>query len=1135
LTPSGIIDRTIAWSLHNRWPVIFAALAVALAGTVGLWRLPVDAIPDLSENQVIVSADWAGHSPREIEDQVTYPLASRLKGMAQLKALRSNSEFGFSMISLIFEDSADFYAARTRTLERLQSAGSALPQGVVPYLAPDATALGQIFWYTLEGKGRDPGELRTLQDYLVKPRLAAVQGVAEVASVGGAVREVQIEVDPNRLLAYGVSLGQVIAAAARGSGASGGNVIAHGSAEYVVQGLTVASTAEDVEGVVVEARPGAPVLLRDLARVHLGPAPRRSLLEKDGGEAVGGMVLMRHGENPLEITRRLRERIEEIHKGLPEGVHIVPFYERTRLIGDALGTARRTLLEEIFVCVLMVLLVLRHLRSSLVVVLTLPVAMLAAFALMAVFRIPLNIMSLAGIAIAIGVLADSAIVMTENAYTRLQQRKPGESADEVALAACITVGRPLFFSVLITIVSFLPVFALSGMEGKLFRPLAFTKTFALFSVAILAITLVPALIPLLVRGKLRAEGDSWLVRSVSSVYRPVLTFFLERPWWVAGSFALLAFVGVSLGPRLGSEFMPALDEGVILEMPVTAPGIALAQAGKNIVARDAVLRSLPEVELVVGKVGRAETATDPAPTEMIETMVNLHPRGEWPARALPRTVFVGVAREALGSAPHVDEVADGAAVLFDARMRGLLADPKAARPEEVADGLVIQSVLDAAQKRGLTARRPGRVSRPFLSRKTKADLVRELDSMLQQPGWTNIWTQPIINRIEMLSTGIRTQVGVKVLGEELGGLQAVADKIAVALRAIPGAADVFADQAVAQPYLEVRLDRARAARAGVDPGQVEETIETALGGKLVGTVLDGRRRIPLRVRYAPDFRADLARIGSVRVGDKIAVPLSQVADLRIVEGPSMIRGENGLLAAYVQLNVRGRDLGGFVEEAQRVVASQVVVPSGVTVEWSGQYEHELSARRTLLFVLPIVVGLIFLILFLTWRDAGDALVLLVSVPGAMVGGLVLQWIMGHPFSVAVWVGYIACFGLATETGIIVLTYMREAIERRGGLSAISSEAELREAVLEGAVQRLRPKLLTEGIIVLSLLPMLWASGAGAEILRPMAAPVLGGILLADEVIDLSIPALFYWLRRSRWRALRSSTLPEARQLSLGTP
>lgn len=1121
MSPVSTIDRIITWSLRHPWPVVATSGVVAIAGFAAVLTLPIDAIPDLSENQVIVFADWPGHSPREVEDQVTFPLASRLQGMAELEAVRSSTEVGFAMVSLIFSEKADFHQARTRTLERLQYAGTGLPTGVVPYLAPEATALGQIYWYTLEGSGLDIGALRSIQDYQVRPLLAAVPGVAEVATVGGAVREIQVDLDPDRMRAAGVGVGQVLAVVAAVTGASGGQVVTHGPTEWVVRGLTAITRPEDVEAAVIEARPGAPVLVGSVARVHLGPAPRRSLLEKDGAEAVGGMVLMRHGENPLAVTERIRKRVAEIEPGLPAGLRIVPFYDRTRLIDAALGTLRRTLLEEVAVCMLMVLLVLRHLRSSLVIVLTLPVAVLAAFGLMKVFGVTSNIMSLAGIAIAIGVLADSAMVMTENAYTRLHERASAGPAEREATvrAACLTVGRPLFFSVLITIVSFLPVFSLSGQEGKLFLPLALTKTFALVAVAILAVTLVPALIPLLVRGRLRDERASWLVRSVADVYRPVLAFLLERPAWVTGSFALLVFVGVYLQPRLGSEFMPSLDEGVLLDMPVTAPGIPLPKARQNIIARDALLRTLPETEVVVGKVGRAETATDPAPTEMIETVIGLAPHDRWPRRALPPWVFTRVTRDALSDGSRVDEVALAAATRFDATMRRLFA--RGADLEGEADTAVWQAVRAAADERGLAVRPVAAIRRPYLTRRTKADLVRELDAMVAQPGWTNIWTQPIINRVDMLATGIRTQVGIKVLGGDLEVLQRTAEQVARVVRTVPGAADVFADQPVAQPYLEVRLDRARAAQAGVGAELVEEAVETALGGKVVGTAYDGRRRLPIRVRYAPDFRTDLARIGGVLVGDKPAAPLSRVADLRLTEGPSMIRGENGQLAAYVQLNVRGRDLGGFVEQARAKVAREVKREAGTTLAWGGQYEHELSARRTLSIIVPGVVALIFLILYLTWRDAADAAILLMAVPGAMVGGLVFQWVTGHPFSVAVWVGYIACFGLAASTGIIMLTYMREAIERRGGLAAIRSEGELKEVVLEGAVQRLRPKLLTEGVIVLSLLPMLWATGPGAEILRPMAAPVLGGVLVADEVVDLSIPALFYWLRLSRFKRARA--------------
>ncbi len=1066
-----MIDAVIAWSIRRRGLVVAAAALIACAGAASLFRIPVDVIPDLSENQVIVFADWPGHAPQEVEDQVTSVLTSKLSGLSQLTSVRGTSEFNFAMVSLIFEEGTQLRDARARVLERLPAAGAGLPAGVTPVLAPDANELGQIYWYTLEGGGQDLGELRALQDSYVRPQLAAVPGVAEVASVGGSVREYQIAVDPERLRSLGIPLGEVVAA--------------------------------------------------------VGPAPRRSILEKDGAEAVGGVVLMQQGENPLAVTARIRARVDALQAGLPAGTRIAPFYQRTRLVGAALDTLRRTLLEEIAVCVVMVLLVLGHVRSALVVVLTLPVAVLASFACMWLFGVPSNIMSLAGIAIAIGVLADSAIVMTENAHARLHASAEGGvvrgDQREVALRACLRVGRPLFFSVLITMVSFLPVLALGGMEGRLFRPLALTKLFALAAAAVLAVTLVPALIPTFVRGRLRGEERNPLVRSVAAVYRPMLCFLLERPGWVLASLCAVLAAGALLFPRLGSEFMPALDEGAILEMPVTAPGIALEEAGRDLGVRDAILRSLPEVESVVGKVGRAETATDPAPVEMIETAIALKPRDEWPERALPRETFLAAAARALPQDAAKEElvrIADAAQIRFDARLRPLARSP-GANLEEIADAALAEAISAAARERGLAAETGRPLSRPFLARKTKGELTRELDAMLQMPGWTNVWTQPIAARVDMLATGIRTQVGVKVLGQDLRSVQSVADAVAAVLREVPGAADVAADQLVGQPQLEVRLDREAAAREGISPGALEEAIEVAIAGKVAGVTLEGRRRIPLRVRYARDFRQDPDALSRVLVGEHPPVPLARVASVRIAEGASMIRSENGLLASYVQLNVRDRDLGSFVADAQVAVAARVRLPPGTALEWGGQYAHQLSARRTLALVLPAVLALIFLILYWTWSDVADALLLMLAVPGALVGGLVFQWLCGFPFSVAVWVGYIACFGLATETGIIMLVYLREAVEQRGGLAAIGSAAELRTAVLEGAVQRLRPKLLTEGVIVLSLLPMLWADGAGAEILRPMSAPVLGGILVADEVIDLSIPVLFYWLRKARLPCLRA--------------
>lgn len=1225
----GLIDRIIEFSVRRRGVVIGLAALLAIAGGICLARAPIDAIPDLAENQVIVFADWPGHAPQEVEDQITFPLSGRLQGLAGVKTVRASSELGFSMIEVIFEDGVAFAAARARVQEKLFAGGAELPASVEPYLAPDATALGQILWYTVEG-GEDLAELRALQDFTVRPQLGAVPGVAQVASVGGFVRELQVDVDPVRLRSAGVSLGEVFGALAAANGAAGGGVVEKSGREYVVRGQAWVRTAEDLETAVVTVRKGAPVLLRQVATVSLGPAPRRSLLEKDGGEATGGVVLMRAGENPLEVTDRVRKKMAEIQRGLPAGVRLVPFYERTRLIRSAIGTLRRTLIEEAAACILMVLLVLGHLRSSLVVVFTLPIAVLASFLMMWVGGISSNIMSLSGIAIAIGVLADSAIVMTENALTRLHEAAGGKEVTgdtrAVVVRACKVVGKPLFFSVLITTVSFLPVFALTGMEGKMFHPLAWTKTFALAAVAVLTITLVPALIPGLVRGRLRGEDESWLVRGVLSVYRPVLLYFLEKPRLVVASLLLLCALGAWLAPRLGTEFMPPLDEGALVDMPVTVPSVGVTEARRDLLARDEVLRSFPEIERVVGKAGRAETPTDPAQLEMIETMIELRPAARWPRRSLPETVFRRAAQAALSTQPRQAEMAAfEARRRFDARMReralaggrrvkqrlgeelvralvdgvsraasleapeasrqkaaGLLAttfgprlasgpllgDVEAAataaveslagvgamaaraRALEAAPALLLQledlqdrrdamlaeeldDQLEDASAATLAAALedagvPGpndRVAHPLLSRKSKLELTDELDAGLQVPGWGNIWTEPIINRVDMLSTGIRTMVGVKVSGQDPALLQAAAERVAAVLRTVPGAQDVVPERNEGKEYLEVAFDRARAARLGATAAQVNEAIEMALGGKRASIAVDGRRRIPLRVRYARDFRADERRVSQVLVdrmpGQGGPVPLGLLAGVRAVRGPSMIKSENGFLRSLVQLNVRGRDLVGFVEEAKRAVAARVALPPGVFLEWSGQFEHQVSARKTLSLVLPLVLLAIFAILWLAYRDLPDALLMMLAVPGALVGGLIVQSLFGYRFSVAVWIGYIACFGLATETGIVLLVYLREAIERRGGLLALGSLEELREAVIAGALQRLRPKLLTEGLIVLSVLPMLWATGAGAEILRPMAAPVLGGILVADEVIDITIPVLFYWERRRRWLRSRA--------------
>jgi Cu(I)/Ag(I) efflux system membrane protein CusA/SilA len=1361
-----MIEKTIEYSVRNPLIVILAALAVAGLGIYAMFQTPIDAIPDLSENQVIVFADWPGRSPQEVEDQVTTPLSRHLQGLAGVRAIRAQSDFGFSMVNIIFEDNIDFYFARQRVLERLSLAATFLPEGVVPYLAPDATALGQIFWYVIEGKGYDLGQLRALQDWYVRYQLNSVPGVAEVASVGGMPKEYQIDVDPAKLRAYGVTLRELYEAVQRSNLSVGGRVIQKAGSEYLIRSVGWVQSVRDLERTVIKSVQGTPIYVGHVATVQLGPSWKRGILEKDGQEAVGGVVLMRQGENPLEVTQRIKRKIAEIQPGLPEGVRIVPFYDRTPLIHAAIDTLKKTLLEATLSASAAVLLILRHVRSAVVICLTLPMAILVSFNLMWLFKIPSNIMSLSGIAISIGVLVDSSIVMLENATHHLHRQFGGQpvrgNTRDLVLPALKSVGRPLFFSVMIMLISFLPVFALRGIEGKWFHPFAYTKTFAMIGVSILAITLVPALIPLMVRGRLRHEEESWLVRSVLHIYRPALNFLLEHPWpivlvtgaifilgsvpagievvfrivvgsvfgialwiawrdrsWVhrtwglisAASLLVLALVADQRMARLGRAFMPPLEEGILMDMPITVPRASLTQAADDLKARDALLRTFPEVALVVGKAGRAETATDPAPVDMVETVVNLRPQEHWPRRELPYETALQQTQRILESLvaggwvqQPTDELRDqllntatmAALAEFDRHMRdkalvayqafekqlgpklvhvalreilsllrrsGRLTEepqpelvealehrlashygewlarspdlPTVSRvAEEAARALaqrklvewapdlfrlqldpfrqawrglvawmggeppsffemVLQTVeknrhreweqearrvsrrltaaaaprytscaLDALEKELQTAQLWRKALNPeerervqqqlvasladglLLWPRTITSLRQELDTVVRLPGWGNIWTRPIQNRVDMLSTGIRTMVGVKVFGKDLYQIQEVAQEIAEVLKSVPGAVDVVPDQIAGEGYLEIRIDREKAARYGINIGDVQDVIETALGGKVITMTVEGRERFPIRIRYARAFREDEEHVRALLVpattmsplpanragamnpgGAREAVnsgpaqiPLGQIAEVRLVEGPSMIKTENGILRAYVQLNVRGRDVVGFVEEARRAVAQKVEFPEGTFIEWSGEFEHRLRARRTLALVVPAAFLLIFFILYLTYHDLADTLLIMLAVPGAIFGGVLFQYLFGFEFTVAVWVGFIACFGLATETGVIMLVYLREAIENRGGLGQMSLQ-DLKEAVLEGAVHRLRPKLLTEGTTIVGLAPMLWSKGPGSEFMRPMAAPVLGGILVADEVIDLLLPVLFYIVRRYRWHRL----------------
>jgi Cu(I)/Ag(I) efflux system membrane protein CusA/SilA len=1394
-----MIERVIEFSIRNRALVIVAGLVLAGWGVYAVYHTPVDAIPDLSENQVIVFTEWMGHSPREIEDQVTYPLSLSLQGLAGVRVVRSSSDFNFSMVSVIFEDAVDFHTARRQVGERLAGAGAALPPSVTPALAPDAAATGQIFWYTVEGPGYDLGQLRSVQDWYVRHQLNAVPGVAEVASVGGYPVEYQVEVDPNRLRAYRVTLGDVLKAVSHANAAVGGHVIQKANAEYIVRGVGWLGAGpgeggdfdrqravRDLRDVVLPTADGGLLRVGDVGTVALGPAYRRGVLEKDGSEAVGGVVLMRYGENPLEVTRRLKQKVLELQPGLPPGVRIVPFYDRTPLIEGAVHTVTATLVEAIITATVCVLLVLLHFRTSLIIAVTLPLATLSSFALMWGLRrlgwadIQTNIMSLAGLAISIGVLVDSSIVMAENVLHHLKDhfgdRPVQGDVRALVLPACRTVGRPIFFSVVIMLLSFLPVFALGGMAGKMFHPLAFTKSFALAAVAVLSVTLVPALCTVFIKGRLRSEMDSWLVRSVILVYRPVLNYLLDRPaalvWFLSVTFLVglaplgirwvflgtlfLALVGCGLVVRrwparvatlaslvlvalvadwfivpIGSDLnlITPLDEGMVMDMPISVPRASVTQSGDDLKARDMIFCRFPEVDMVVGKAGRAETSTDPAPLDMIETMINFRPREFWPKRKLQsadaerqaRDVLAAIVGRGLAEPPEdaaraeavVNEAVMATLPLFEALMRefayqrnqeftrdsgrrllhfaverlAALLRENGALPRELSPGELarlsdalpfnlgqrlavepaLEDVTTLARETGQTmaqlgfveqeadlfryqpnplargvialhralggeaptcftrlqaavfaeyqllwrehvarlngelfdraaatytrlvmedllgrltvtdpqvadairerrrlreqppptkARRSGGhhhgaepgaplpsldpqpaldglqrdLTKQFagwllLWRKDRSDLNSpggELDRVMNMPGWTNVWTMPIQNRVDMLFTGVNTEVGVRLLGHKLDDVVRASEEVAAVLKHLRGAASVTAETVRGKGYLEVHVDREKAAARGVSVGDVNEVVETAVGGKVVTTTVEGRERHAVRVRYPRSWREGEESVANLLVPARgpgpRQVPLSEVAAVRITEGPATIKSENGLLRNYVRLNVRGRGTLDFLEESRRAVAAQVVLPPGVHLEWTGQFEHHARAAQTLLFIVPLVVGLIFLILYLTYQDLADAVLMLLAVPGAVAGGVFFQWLFGYKFSVTVWVGYIACFGMATSTGIIMLVYLREAVAKAGGLSALTLD-QLRQAVLDGAVHRLRPKLLTEATIVIGLAPMLWATGTGAEVIRPMAAPVLGGILIADEVIDLFLPVLFYWVRRRRWQRL----------------
>lgn len=1034
-----MIHRLIEFSMRNRGLVIAIYLGLAAWGYWALLRTPIDAIPDLSENQVIVFTDWTGRSPQEVEDQVTYPLVTNLQGLPGVRVVRASSAFGFSMINIIFEDNVDLYWARTRVLERLNLVTAQLPQGVVPTLGPDATGVGQIFWYTLESDQMNLRDLRSLQDWFVRYQLNSVPGVAEVASVGGYVQQYQVDVDPNKLRSYGLPLSMVVEAVERSNRNVGGNVVEQAGQWSVVRGVGLIESPADVENIVLMAQNGIPIYVKNVATVKLGNAFRQGALDKNGKEAVGGVVIARYGVNTLEVIDAIKQKIGAIQSGLPKGVQVVPFYDRTELIHRATSTLKRALIEELILVTLAHIVFLAHFRSILIVTIPLPLAVLLAFLFMYYMGISSNLMSLSGIAIAIGVLVDAGIVVTENAFRFIEKRKV-DSKDRAlvwrtVLESTRLVGRPIFFSMAIIILAFIPVFSLTGEEGKLFHPLAFTKTFAMVGATIIAVTLVPVLCTLLLRGKFHAEQANPVMRALHFIYRPVLRFALNHRV-ITVAFAALLFAGaLFVATGIGKEFMPPLNEGDLMFMPVTDPAISIDEALKITARQDEILKGVPEVEWAVGKAGRAETSTDPSPINMTETVVHLKPPEQWRA---------GLTRESL---------------------------------------------------------------------------IAELDEKLRMPGVTNIWTQPIKNRIDMLSTGIRSQVGIKIFGNDLKTLEDLSRRTAEVVRNVPGAKDVYPEQISGAPYIDIKVNRVAAARYAIDERIIQEAIEKGIGETNLSVTIEGRRRFPVRVRFAPEFRGSVQAIRNIPVTAPAGqpIPLSQLTEVTEVQGPTMISSENGLLRGTVLLNVRGRDVGGFVDEAKAAIVRQLQMPTGYYVEWSGEYENQQRARSRLLLVVPIVLIVIFALLYITYHSALEAAHVLMAVPFALTGGIYLLWALGYNFSVAVWVGFIALFGTAVQTAVVMVIYLEEAVERKKSEVGQLSRSSLIEAVTEGALLRLRPKVMTVSTVVASLLPIMWSTSAGAEVMKPLATPVLGGMVSSLLHVLVVTPVIFFWLRERELR------------------
>ncbi len=1053
-----MIEKIIEWSINNRFLVILATIFIILGGSIALVTTPLDAIPDLSDVQVIIQTNYPGQAPQVVEDQITYPLTTAMLSVPYAKVVRGYSFFGISFVYIIFEDGTDIYWARSRVLEYLNFVSGRLPIGVTPQLGPDATGVGWVYEYTVESDKHDLQELRSIQDFYLRYELMSVPGVSEVASIGGYVKQYQVEVDPNKLLAYNLPLNKIKMAIKRSNNDVGGRLIEMAETEFMVRGLGYIKSIADLEVIPLGVdKNGTPILLKNVANIHLGPELRRGLVERDGiGETVGGIIVMRYGENALEVIRKVREKLEDLKIGLPDGVTIKPAYDRSLLIERAIENLRDKLLEESIVVALVCIIFLLHFRSSLVAILTIPVGILMAFLVMRYQGINANIMSLGGIAIAIGAMVDAAIVMIENAHKHIERSDGKEGHWKLILDASKEVGPALFYSLLIITVSFLPVFTLQAQEGRLFRPLAFTKTYSMAASALLAITVVPVMMGYFVRGKIMPEKRNPINKFLIRIYRPVIKKVLRfrKTTLVAG----LAVLIISIYPleHIGSEFMPPLNEGDLLYMPTTDPGISITKARELLQQTDRIIKTFPEVEQVFGKIGRAETATDPAPLSMIETTITLKNLELWPERKTETRFYSSWSLPRFLRAPLEQ---------FWPEQRHLTID----------------------------------------------ELITELNNAIQFPGVTNAWTMPIKTRIDMLSTGIKTPVGIKIMGTNLDTLNTLGGQIQAVVQKIPGTLSAYADKVTGGNFLDFEINREEAARYGLTVGDIQDIIQSAVGGMNVTYTVEGLERYPVNVRYSREFRDSIEKLKRILIPTPVGaqIPITQVADIIIRKGAPVIKSENARMTGWIYVDLVGIDVGTYVKNAKKVLAKEIRIPAGYSLVWSGQFEYMERANKRLKVVIPVTLVIIFLLLYFNFGNVTESIIVMLSLPFALVGGIWFMYFLDYNMSVAVGVGFIALAGVAAETGVIMLIYLDHAYFDRKNRGEMTSLSALYDAVMEGAVDRVRPKMMTVTAIMAGLIPILWGTGTGSQVMKRIAAPMVGGMVTSTVLTLVVIPAIYY--------------------------